>query len=98
MCAAEKLVGRVRVRGRAGGPAWLSGGSITCVHTTHACPSQALVELGFRMATGSVEALKPAGVRLLRGVLRVFGGVEDPLLPGGCSWFCAKAWIKATAM
>ena len=43
---------------------------------------QEFIEVGYKMATGPVEALKPAGVRLLLAVLRAFGHVEDPLLPG----------------
>ncbi|GAX74410.1 hypothetical protein CEUSTIGMA_g1858.t1 [Chlamydomonas eustigma] len=43
---------------------------------------QSLVDIGFRMATGTVEALKPPGVVLLQQVVTVFATVEDPLLPG----------------
>jgi hypothetical protein len=54
--------------------------------------SQALIDTGFRLSTGQVEALRPAGVRLLGSVLRVFAGVEDPLLPGEC---CCRAALMA---
>ncbi len=44
---------------------------------------QALVDVGYRLTTGQVEAMRPSGVRLLRALLLVFSNVEDPLLPGG---------------
>ncbi|MEW5307721.1 MAG: hypothetical protein WDW36_010098 [Sanguina aurantia] len=43
---------------------------------------QALVDLGFKLATGPVGALAPLGVALLEQALRAFAGVEDPLAPG----------------
>lgn len=46
---------------------------------------QEFIEVGYRISIGAVEALKPCGVWLLRAVLRVYGGVEDPLLPGACA-------------
>lgn len=47
------------------------------------CPRfQVLVDIGFRLATGGVEALKPWGVALLQQVVVTFGKLEDPLLPG----------------
>jgi hypothetical protein len=42
---------------------------------------QALVDAGFKMATGSADALRPAGARLLRRVLGFFRGVADPDVP-----------------
>lgn len=56
------------------------------------------MDVGFKLATGQVEALKPSGVRLLSGVVRVFSGVEDPLLPGerglrGPSWCGVRWWL-----
>eukprot|EP00983_Pelagomonas_calceolata_P069542 1150399-Pelagomonas_calceolata.AAC.4 len=47
------------------------------------------IEVGYKISIGAVEALKPCGVWLLRAVLRVYGSVEDPLLPGGDG----HAWI-----
>jgi hypothetical protein len=43
---------------------------------------QDLVEVGFKLATGPVEALRPAGVQLLDQLLATFSDVPDPLLPG----------------
>lgn len=43
---------------------------------------QQLIDVGFRMATGPTEALKPLGLRLLRTLLLRFGAAEDPLLEG----------------
>ncbi|KAK9838575.1 hypothetical protein WJX81_008486 [Elliptochloris bilobata] len=43
----------------------------------------ALVDAGFRMATGQVEALRPLGLRLLRALVRRFGAAPDPLAEGG---------------
>ncbi|CAL8466413.1 g5949 [Coccomyxa elongata] len=43
---------------------------------------QALIDAGFKMASGAVEALRPLGVQLLQAVLGKFGAAEDPLLPG----------------
>lgn len=40
------------------------------------------MDIGFRLATGGVEALKPWGVALLQQVVVTFGKLEDPLLPG----------------
>ncbi len=40
------------------------------------------MELGFKLATGPTEALRPAGVRFLEACVRCFCHVEDPLLPG----------------
>lgn len=45
---------------------------------------QQLVEAGFRMASGQLEALRPAGLRLLAEVVRRFGDAADPLLEGHC--------------
>lgn len=45
-------------------------------------PLQKLVEVGFRLSTGPVEALRPGGVRLLDFVVHTFAAVGDPLLPG----------------
>jgi hypothetical protein len=42
---------------------------------------QALVEVGFRMATGTAEALRPTGLALQAALLRRFGGAADPLQP-----------------
>ncbi|KAF8072444.1 hypothetical protein HT031_000103 [Scenedesmus sp. PABB004] len=43
---------------------------------------QPLIDLGFKLTTGPAEALRPAGAQLLRGVLRAFGSVPDPDVPG----------------
>lgn len=43
---------------------------------------QALVEVGFRMATGTAEALRPTGLALQAALLRRFGTAADPLQPG----------------
>ena len=43
---------------------------------------QALVDAGFKLATGPAEALRPAGARLLRRAVGFFGGVADPEAPG----------------
>jgi hypothetical protein len=43
---------------------------------------QALVEVGYRLATGTMDALRPAGVGLLEALLAQHAGLEDPLLPG----------------
>ena len=43
---------------------------------------QALVEVGFRMATGTAEALRPTGLALQAALLRRFGAADDPLQPG----------------
>ena len=45
-------------------------------------PLQALVDIGFRLSTGSVEALRPSGAQLLREVVVAYADLEDPLLPG----------------
>jgi hypothetical protein len=42
---------------------------------------QALVEVGFRMATGTAEALRPTGLALQAALLRRFGSAADPLQP-----------------
>lgn len=43
---------------------------------------QALVEVGFRMATGMAEALRPTGLALQAALLARFGAAADPLQPG----------------
>jgi hypothetical protein len=45
-------------------------------------PPQGLVDLGFKLATGQVEALKPGGVRLLTRLVHFFGRVADPMVDG----------------
>lgn len=42
---------------------------------------QTLVEVGFRMATGSAEALRPSGLALQAALLARFGAAGDPLQP-----------------
>ncbi|KAK9798183.1 hypothetical protein WJX73_010462 [Symbiochloris irregularis] len=41
---------------------------------------QGLVDAGFKMATGQVEALRPLGLHLLKIVLMRFAKAEDPLM------------------
>eukprot|EP00884_Botryococcus_braunii_P001693 jgi/Botrbrau1/11524/Bobra.0393s0003.2 len=41
-----------------------------------------LIDIGFKMATGQVEALRALGLRLLKAVLRRFGDFEDPVVKG----------------
>ncbi|GFH23582.1 HEAT repeat-containing 5B isoform X2 [Haematococcus lacustris] len=41
-----------------------------------------LVEVGYKLATGPLEALRPAGVQLLDQLVQGFSQVEDPLMPG----------------
>ncbi|KAJ9521672.1 hypothetical protein QJQ45_015268 [Haematococcus lacustris] len=43
---------------------------------------QRLVEIGYKLATGPLEALRPAGVQLLDQLVQGFSQVEDPLMPG----------------
>ncbi|KAJ9521869.1 hypothetical protein QJQ45_024737, partial [Haematococcus lacustris] len=43
---------------------------------------QRLVEVGYKLATGPLEALRPAGVQLLDQLVQGFSQVEDPLMPG----------------
>ncbi len=42
---------------------------------------EALVDLGFKLATGGTEALKPAGARLMARVVTYFAAVPDPVAP-----------------
>lgn len=42
---------------------------------------QTLVDLGFKLTTGSAEALRPSGAQLLQQLLRFFGDVPDPDVP-----------------
>lgn len=42
----------------------------------------ALVDVAFKMSTGAGDTLRPLGLKLLQEVMRAFGSVEDPLLPG----------------
>lgn len=42
----------------------------------------ALIDVAFKMSTGGGDALRPMGLKLLQEVLRAFGNVEDPLMPG----------------
>lgn len=42
---------------------------------------QALVDLGFKLTTGSAESLRPSGAQLLQQLLRFFGAVPDPDVP-----------------
>ncbi|KAK9865210.1 hypothetical protein WJX84_003181 [Apatococcus fuscideae] len=44
----------------------------------------AIVDVGFKMSTGQLEALRPMGLKLLRLVINRYGDVEDPLLEGHC--------------
>lgn len=60
---------------------------LTIVHTSSliihtSSYLQALVDVGFRLSTGSIEALRPAGVKLLREVVVTYASLEDPLMPG----------------
>jgi hypothetical protein len=57
---------------------------------------QVLVDTGFKLTTGQVEALRPNGVALLGAVLRVFSGVEDPLLPGRPAGSAGKGLCRAS--
>ncbi len=43
---------------------------------------QALVDVGFKLATIPLESLRPYGVRLLALLVTLFGDVPDPLLHG----------------
>ncbi len=43
---------------------------------------QALIDVGYKLATGPTEALRPHGVQLLDTLVKTFSDVEDPLLPG----------------
>ncbi|GIM08365.1 hypothetical protein Vretimale_12395, partial [Volvox reticuliferus] len=43
---------------------------------------QVLVDLGFKLATCPLESLRPHGVRMLTLLVKLFGDVPDPLLPG----------------
>lgn len=43
---------------------------------------QSLIDLGFKLSTGDMEALRPAGVLLLREVIAFFGDVADPEVAG----------------
>ncbi|GFR48876.1 hypothetical protein Agub_g10725 [Astrephomene gubernaculifera] len=43
---------------------------------------QALVDVGFKLATCPLESLRPHGVRLLTMLVVLFGDVPDPLLQG----------------
>lgn len=50
---------------------------------SHAPPhGQALVDVGFKLATIPLESLRPYGVRLLALLVTLFGDVPDPLLHG----------------
>lgn len=42
---------------------------------------QTLVDLGFKLTTGSAESLRPSGAQLLQQLLRFFGTVPDPDVP-----------------
>lgn len=42
---------------------------------------QTLVDLGFKLTTGSAESLRPSGAQLLQQLLRFFGAVPDPDVP-----------------
>ena len=44
---------------------------------------QKLVDLGFKLASGSLEALRPVGIDLLARLIDVFGAVQDPLAEEG---------------
>ncbi|GIL52578.1 hypothetical protein Vafri_8312 [Volvox africanus] len=43
---------------------------------------QVLVDMGFKLATCPLESLRPHGVRMLTLLVKLFGDVPDPLLPG----------------
>lgn len=43
---------------------------------------QDLVKLGFTLATGQVEALRPCGVQLLDKIILAFSAAEDPDVEG----------------
>ncbi|GLC70784.1 hypothetical protein PLESTF_001032900 [Pleodorina starrii] len=43
---------------------------------------QALVDMGFKLATCPLESLRPHGVRMLTLLVQLFGDVPDPLLQG----------------
>jgi hypothetical protein len=42
---------------------------------------QVLIDLGFKLTTGSAESLQPSGVQLLQLLLRCYGAVPDPDVP-----------------
>lgn len=42
---------------------------------------QTLVDLGFKLTTGSADSLRPSGAQLLQQLLRFFGTVPDPDVP-----------------
>jgi hypothetical protein len=69
------------------------GGSLVCLHRrcSRACAHAGdwlvaqlprLVDVGFKMATGQAEALRPLGLKLLKSVLACFAEAEDPLMQG----------------
>ncbi|KAK9820084.1 hypothetical protein WJX72_005985 [[Myrmecia] bisecta] len=43
---------------------------------------QMLIDVGFKMATGQVEGLRPMGLKLLKLVIKRFGDAADPLMEG----------------
>jgi hypothetical protein len=59
---------------------------------------QEFIEVGYKISIGPVEALKPCGVWLLHAVLRVFGGVEDPLLPGENVASCLPVYVNGNVL
>lgn len=52
-----------------------AGGDVLVKHL------QTLVDLGFKLTTGSAESLRPSGAQLLQQLLRFFGAVPDPDVP-----------------